>query len=202
MALQDEHGFFRITGRYKELIIGAGGENVAPVPLENFLKTHIDASTGRSFGISDAMMVGDKRKYNVCLITLKAKGHTGDLPGGDELDGDALLVNPAVTTIRCVIECCSVLDVLVLFMLDVWSARLRNSGAMNDPVWREHLTAAITAVNSDQEACPSNASKIQKFAILPRNFSVQGGELTPTFKLKRQFVEGQYEAVVEGLYGA
>jgi hypothetical protein len=46
------------------------------------------------------MMVGDKRKYNVCLITLKAKGHTGDLPGADDLAGDALLVNPAVTTIR------------------------------------------------------------------------------------------------------
>lgn len=77
---------------------------------------------------------------------------------------------------------------------------LRNSGAMTDPVWQAHLNAAVTAVNSDQEACPSNASKIQKFAILPRNFSVQGGELTPTFKLKRQFVEQEYEAVVDGLY--
>ena len=38
------------------------------------------------------MMVGDKRKYNVCLITLKAKGATGELPGGDELDGDALTI--------------------------------------------------------------------------------------------------------------
>jgi long-subunit acyl-CoA synthetase (AMP-forming) len=73
---------------------------------------------------------------------------------------------------------------------------------MTDPVWQEHLTAAVTAVNSDPEACPSNASKIQKFAILPRNFSVQSGELTPTFKLKRQFVEEQYASVVAGLYGA
>jgi hypothetical protein len=40
---------------YKELIIGAGGENVAPVPMENFLKTN-------GFGISDAMMVGDRQK--------------------------------------------------------------------------------------------------------------------------------------------
>ena len=51
-----------------------------------------------------------------------------------------------------------------------------------------------------QEACPSNASKIQKFAILPKNFSVAGDELTPTFKLKRQYVEDVYSDIIEGLY--
>ena len=43
------------------------------VPIENFLKTHVVAATGKTFGISDAIMVGDKRKYNICLITLTAK---------------------------------------------------------------------------------------------------------------------------------
>ena len=52
----DSDGFIRITGRYKELIIGAGGENVAPVPLENFLKTHVDPATGRSYGAKNTFL--------------------------------------------------------------------------------------------------------------------------------------------------
>ena len=44
--------------------------------------------------------VGDKRKFNVALVTLKAKGATGELPGGEELDGDAASLVPGVTTIK------------------------------------------------------------------------------------------------------
>ena len=170
-GLMDQEGMFKITGRYKELIIGAGGENVAPVPMEDFLKTNeVD---GKRYGISDAMMVGDKRKYNVVLLTLMTKGYTGELPGTDELDGAAALVNPAVKTV---------------------------GEAMTDPIWQAHLTNAIKAVNANQKACPSNASKIQKFAILPKNFSVEGEEFTPTLKLKRSVVEKQYADVIEQLY--
>ena len=50
-------------------------------------------------GISNVMLVGDKRKFNVALVTLKAKGATGELPGGDELDGAALSLAEGVTTI-------------------------------------------------------------------------------------------------------
>ena len=142
---------------YKELIIGAGGENVAPVPMENFLKTG-------DFGISDAMMVGDRQKYNVCLITLNAEGHTGDLQGTDNLAGKALGVSSDVTTI---------------------------SGATDDPTWKQHIEAAIMACNNDKEVCPAPPAKIQKFAIVP-NFSVETGEFTPTLKLKRSVVEDQY----------
>merc|ERR1719174_322201 len=67
MGCIDKYGMIRITGRYKELIIGAGGENIAPVPIEDMIKKLCPA-------ISNVMMVGDKRKYNTCLVTLKAKG--------------------------------------------------------------------------------------------------------------------------------
>merc|ERR1712157_453534 len=57
-----EKGMVKITGRYKELIIGEGGENIAPVPIEDCVKKACD-------GIAELMMVGDKRKYNVAFVT-------------------------------------------------------------------------------------------------------------------------------------
>merc|ERR1712151_1207849 len=58
-------GMVKITGRYKELIIGAGGENIAPVPIEDHVKKTCD-------WINEVMMVGDHRKHNCALVTLKA----------------------------------------------------------------------------------------------------------------------------------
>jgi len=43
-----------------ELYVSAGGENVAPVPIENLIKNECPA-------LSNVVMIGDKRKYNVCL---------------------------------------------------------------------------------------------------------------------------------------
>eukprot|EP01108_Squamamoeba_japonica_P000651 TRINITY_DN121_c0_g2_i2.p1 TRINITY_DN121_c0_g2~~TRINITY_DN121_c0_g2_i2.p1 ORF type:complete len:615 (-),score=359.65 TRINITY_DN121_c0_g2_i2:153-1997(-) len=60
----DADGFLYITGRIKELIITAGGENIAPVPIEATLKRHCPA-------LANAMMVGDRRKYNVVLENSK-----------------------------------------------------------------------------------------------------------------------------------
>jgi len=88
----DTNGMLRITGRYKELIIGAGGENIAPVPVEENIKLLCPA-------LANVMMVGDNRKYNVALVTLQAEGSTGELPGGDDLTGTALQVSPGVTKI-------------------------------------------------------------------------------------------------------
>merc|ERR1711959_782911 len=85
-------GLCKITGRYKELIIGDGGENIAPVPIEDAVKKACD-------GINEVMMVGDHQKYNVALVTLKAVGANGETPGTDDLDAGAKRVNEAVSTI-------------------------------------------------------------------------------------------------------
>jgi long-chain acyl-CoA synthetase len=55
-----EDGFLRITDRIKDLIVTAGGKKIAPQPLENKIKTNKY--------VSQAVMVGDKRKYAVLLI--------------------------------------------------------------------------------------------------------------------------------------
>ncbi len=58
----DDEGFLRITGRKKELIVTAGGKNVAPAVLEDRLRSHAL--------ISQTMVVGDGRPYVAVLVTL------------------------------------------------------------------------------------------------------------------------------------
>jgi len=161
-------GMVKITGRYKEIIIGEGGENIAPVPIEDHVKNTCD-------GINEVMMFGDKRKYNVALVTLKAVGANGETPGTDALDMGALKVNPDVKTI---------------------------SAAMKDKVWIDTVTKAIESANKNGKVCINNSFKIQKFTILPHNFSEEKNELTPTKKLKRGVVAKSYEKVIEKMYSA
>ncbi len=58
----DERGYLRITGRKKEIIITAGGKNIAPVNIESALK--------ESPLINEATVIGDRRKYLSALLTL------------------------------------------------------------------------------------------------------------------------------------
>lgn len=157
-----KNGMVKITGRYKELIIGAGGENIAPVPIEDAVKQACPA-------ISNIMMVGDKRKFNIALVTLKAVGATGTAPGTEELAGAALGVDGSKT----IPEACK------------------------SEAYAKHITDAITAVN---KTVPNNASKIQKFTILPLDLSSDTGELTPTFKLKRSVVEKMHAKFIDSMY--
>jgi len=162
----DARGMVKITGRYKELIITAGGENIAPVPIEDNIKKLCPA-------VSNIVMIGDKRKFNVCVVTLRAKGAEGEDPGTDDLDGPALDLCEGVTTI---------------------------SGAMESDTCIELIQKAIVDTNSDGRFCVSNASKIQKFTILPHDFSVKTGELTPTLKTKRAVVMSNFHDAVEAMY--
>jgi len=161
-------GMVKITGRYKELIIGDGGENIAPVPIEDSIKKLCD-------GVNEVMMIGDKRKFNVALVTLKAIGANGEVPGTDTLDAGAARLNPEVNTI---------------------------SGAMDDPTWIKAITDAISATNKNTKVCINNAFTIQKFMILPTNFSEEGNELTPTKKLKRKNAETKYAKQIEQMYAS
>jgi len=159
-------GMFKITGRYKELIIGEGGENIAPVPIE-------DAVLAACDGLAAVMMIGDKRKYNTCIVTLKAVGANGETRGSDDLDAGAARLNPKVTKI---------------------------SEAMDDQVWIQAITSAIETANRNSKVVLNNAFKIQKFTILPWNFSEAENLLTPTKKLKRKVVETKYATMIEKMY--
>jgi long-chain-fatty-acid--CoA ligase ACSBG len=168
----DTRGMVKITGRYKELIVTAGGENIAPVPIEDNIKKLCG-------GVSNVIMIGDKRKFNVAVITLKAVGAEGEDPGTDDLNGGALTMYDgqaeATTTI---------------------------SAATSDDKLIAAIQAAVDATNSDESCCTNNASKIQKWTILPHDFSVKGGELTPTLKTKRAVVMTNFEAAIDAMYAS
>ena len=75
-------GFIRITGRIKELIITAGGENVPPVLIENEMKAAMNA-------VSNCIAIGDRRKFLTMLVSLKVTADADGAPT-NKLAADAL----------------------------------------------------------------------------------------------------------------
>lgn len=76
-GIVDSNGFIKITGRIKELIITAGGENIAPVPLEDTFKSFLPCC-------SNVMLVGEGRRFISALITFKVVLDMGR--GGEPTD--------------------------------------------------------------------------------------------------------------------
>jgi long-chain-fatty-acid--CoA ligase ACSBG len=172
---RDARGMFRVTGRYKELLIGAGGENIAPVPVEECIKALCPA-------ISNVMMVGDKMPFNCALVTLKCVGANGELPGTSELDGETLAYQDSVA--------------------QAGDAKAKTVAEASKPgsALVKAIMAAIVATNKNEDACPMNAAKVQKFMILPLDFAVSTDDFTPTFKLKRATVHERFAEQIKLMY--
>ena len=81
----DDDGFLYITGRKKDIIITAGGKNIAPKNLESTLKNHPL--------IEEAIVVGERRKYLTALVTLEPNHVLGWAKAHDE-DRDKLYQSP------------------------------------------------------------------------------------------------------------
>jgi len=77
----DDRGFLHITGRKKDIIITAGGKNIAPKNIEASLKNHIL--------INEAVVIGDRRKYLSALVTLDPETVV-DWAKGNGINGDDL----------------------------------------------------------------------------------------------------------------
>jgi long-chain acyl-CoA synthetase len=131
----DADGFLKITDRKKDIIITAGGKNIAPQNLENALKA--------SRFVSQALVVGDRRPYVTALITLD-----WDEVGATGRDSEEL------------------------------------------------VQELVDGVNRDRV----RVEQIKRFAILPRDFTQEDGELTPTLKLRRRVVQEHFGDEIEKLY--
>ena len=165
----DRDGYIFITGRIKELIITAGGENIPPVAIENLVKSECSA-------ISNSFLVGDKQKFLTMLLTLKTEMDNEGAPK-DELAPETLTW---------------------LEGMDLKYQKLSEILAAGpDPKVMQALQEAIDRANKN---AVSNAQKIQKFAILPQDFSISTGELGPTMKLKRNSVVDKYREIIEKFY--
>ena len=153
IGVEDEDGYLTITGRKKEIIVTAGGKNVAPAVLEDRLRGYPL--------VSQCVVVGDGKPFIGALITVDADA----LPGW--LHGKGL---PAMTV----------------------------GEAAEHSVVRSHIDNAVARANK----AVSRAESIRKYAILPHDFTIENGYLTPSLKVKRASVLADYAEQVESLYAA
>lgn len=62
------------------------------------------------------------------------------------------------------------------------------------------LDAIQLGIDQANEKAISNAQRVQKFGIIPQDFSIPGGELGPTMKLKRKYIESKYQDIIDEIY--
>ena len=148
----DDDGFLKITGRKKEIIVTAAGKNVAPAVLEDRIKRHPL--------VSQAMVVGDNRKFIGALVTIDEE------------------------------------------TFPAWAEKHGKTGkSVADLTQDEELRAEVQQAVDDANKAVSRAESVREFRILPQDFTVEGGELTPTLKVKRRVVADRYAEHIEDIYG-
>ncbi|XP_069945343.1 long-chain-fatty-acid--CoA ligase ACSBG2 [Cherax quadricarinatus] len=170
----DDDGFLYITGRIKELVITAGGENIPPVLIENAVKKHLPF-------INYAVLIGDKRRYLSMLLTLKSEC--------DENTGEPL---PVLTP-----ACQAIMKDIGLQIRTTHEA-LAEVTANPRGALAELIQRGIERYN--EEDAVSNAQRIHKWTLLPQDFSLPTGELNNTLKLKRRFLMEKYKDVIDSMY--
>ncbi len=146
----DDDGFVTITDRKKDILVTAGGKNIAPQNIENDLKA--------SKYVSQAIVVGDRRPYPAALLTL----------------------DPAE--------------------IEKWAAAEGVPGGPEELAADERVRELVQGIVDDVNRDRSRFEQIKRFAILPRDFTMERDEMTPTLKLKRRTIMTHFADDVELLY--
>ncbi len=151
IGLLDEEGYLTITDRKKDLIITAGGKNIAPQPIENLIKSNEL--------ISNAVVIGDRRPYLTAIFTL---------------DQEALIS-----------------------WADQKEIQYQNFEELASlPEVKDTLETIISEINT----LLGRYETIKKWTVLPQDFTIESGELTPTLKVKRHVVNRNYAQLIDNLY--
>jgi long-chain acyl-CoA synthetase len=152
IGLLDDGGFLKITDRKKDLIVTAGGKNIAPQPIESLVKT--------SKYVTNAVMLGDRRKFPIMLVVpnLQTLAAWATRQGIPPMEPEALL---------------RVAEVVLKLDREVRTT-LRDLASYEVP---------------------------KKLLLVPHDFTVESGELTPTLKVRRRVVEERHRGAIEELYG-
>ncbi len=86
--------------------------------------------------------------------------------------------------------------------LPQWAAANGKGGLSHDDLLGdEDLVAAVQSSLDYANKAVSRAEAVKTFRILPRDLSIEGGELTPTLKVKRSVVASKYAGIIEEIYG-
>ena len=147
----DEDGFVHITDRKKDLIVTAGGKNIAPQKIESMLL--------EDPLFAQAMVVGDRQKFLGALVALNS--------------GEARQLARTAAIEKTQLE-------------ELYA----------DPKFHQLVYRRAAMVNSRLASFES----IKKIHILPRELSVEEGEVTPSLKVKRKFCEKKYSDLIEDLF--
>jgi len=152
LGVIDENGYLRITGRKKDILVTAGGKNVAPAEMEAYIN--------QIPGVGQVVVLGDKQPYLTALITL---------------DPEAL-------------------DVLC-----------DDAGIAMGPLAEVAKNAQVQSflmerVKSECNSKVARHQTIKKIRVLPVELTVDGGEMTPTMKVKRNVVVEKYKDEITALY--
>ena len=153
IAKIDEEGYVYIIDRKKELIVTAGGKNIAPQPIENELK--LDKY------VSQAIVFGDLKPYLVAILTADA----------DAVSEFAREAKISFGTLEELVK---------------------------NPQVKELFANRIKELNKNYPPYKT----IKYFAVIANDFSIDGGELTPTLKLKRKVILEKYKDLIEDLYAS
>lgn len=147
----DERGCLYITDRKKDIIVTAGGKNVAPQNIENTLAADLF--------IEQAVVIGEGRKYLSSLI----------VPNYSELISYAKKQGISFD---------------------------KKEDLITKPEILSFYKTKIDTLMKDY----ARVEQIRKFSLLPREFTIETGELTPTLKMKRKVINQNFFSEIESMY--
>jgi len=147
----DADGFLRITDRKKDILVTAGGKNVAPQPIENQLTA--------SPLVENAVLFGDRKPYIVALIVPNFEA------------------------------------------LDAWAAKKGLPTADRTTLLeRPDVQAAYQEVVDGVNVNLARFETIKRVRLIAEPFTISGGQLTPTLKVKRRVIEQRFATLLAAMY--